>query len=329
MDFGDLTTSPHRRRGRLLDARGLWEEKEKGGHNDAAGNPQSEALLITQRKRGKRGEFLSVRIDGEERPGVSSSERRTLREEGPRRWDSTQSMETAAEKAHSASATSGDAGSDAVGGLSASEARPPGAAPAEGAAASSNTVANTSTQSRDGSSSTRTVGERRVRRRRAAGGAVSRPPERSGWVELREEKERLAFIESKNKGRMDWRWLVLKDCRLRVYKTEEEARIEPETAHIISCDMRGSVCCHDAVLDRTLSLETGALTSTTRLRRVLTIRADTEEAAAAWIIALSQSSMWESVLRAAVRSPPLNRHTVDLAQSSPVPGFSQQTDCSF
>lgn len=218
------------------------------------------------------------------------------------------SMETAAENARSASAVSGDVGSDAAGGLSASEARSPGAGLSPDAAASSNTGANTDTQSRDGSS-TRTAGERRVRRPRAAAGAVSRPPERSGWVELREEKERLALIERKSKGRMDWRWLILKDCRLRVYKNEEEARIEPETAHIISCDLRGSVCCHDAVLDRTLSLETGALTSSTLQRRVLTIRADTEEATTAWIIALSQSSMWESVLRAAVRSPPLNRRT--------------------
>lgn len=151
-------------------------------------------------------------------------------------------------------------------------------------------------------------------RRRGTEEAVSRPPERLGWVELREEKERLALIESKNRGRMDWRWLILKDCRLRIYMNEEEARMEPETAHIASCDLRGSVCCHDASLDRTLVLETGALTA--GRRRILTIRAETEDAASAWIVALSQSSMWESVLRAAVCSPPLESH--EMSWHSPV-----------
>lgn len=59
---------------------------------------------------------------------------------------------------------------------------------------------------------------------------VARPPRREGWLEVRQEKERLALVERSKNGRMDWRWLVLDSCALHVYRCGRPPSILPWSA---------------------------------------------------------------------------------------------------
>ena len=85
-----------------------------------------------------------------------------------------------------------------------------------------------------------------------------RAPQREGWLEVYEEKTRVAFLET-DRREYSRKWVLLRDCWLYLYTNQEDVMRGRDAESVMSIDLRGSLCQRQPRLERTFFLESSAL----------------------------------------------------------------------
>lgn len=114
---------------------------------------------------------------------------------------------------------------------------------------------------------------------------------------MHEEFERISLLEKKKHDYVK-RWVVLRDCWLYLF-TDEGAVTQGRNAdHVVSVNLRGSLCQRHPEMQRTFTLESSALFTISGQRHVYVIRANSEEVVEGWLNDINKSAIWDMVLRA-------------------------------
>eukprot|EP00291_Cryptomonas_curvata_P019427 CAMPEP_0172165454 /NCGR_PEP_ID=MMETSP1050-20130122/8422_1 /TAXON_ID=233186 /ORGANISM="Cryptomonas curvata, Strain CCAP979/52" /LENGTH=199 /DNA_ID=CAMNT_0012835929 /DNA_START=16 /DNA_END=612 /DNA_ORIENTATION=+ len=134
-------------------------------------------------------------------------------------------------------------------------------------------------------------------------------PSREGYIEFFEEV-RSIVTQVPWLGQAPWlkrepeftrRWIIIRDCWMYSLENEKDKANVGEQVAGHTYDLRGSVCEPDAVYERTLRVETQAISlfaSDMRSRHVLFLRVQSEHEIRLWKESIDCSSMWDVVLRA-------------------------------
>ena len=85
-----------------------------------------------------------------------------------------------------------------------------------------------------------------------------RAPQREGWLEVYEELTLVAFLES-DKHQYKRKWVMLRDCWLYLYDSQEDVMLGRDAETVLSIDLRGTLCQRQPKLERTFFLESSAL----------------------------------------------------------------------
>lgn len=85
-----------------------------------------------------------------------------------------------------------------------------------------------------------------------------RAPQREGWLEVYEELKLVAFLET-DKHEYKRKWVLLRDCWLYLYDSEEDVMLGRDAETVLSIDLRGTLCQRQPKLERTFFLESSAL----------------------------------------------------------------------
>eukprot|EP00286_Rhodomonas_abbreviata_P012023 CAMPEP_0181331470 /NCGR_PEP_ID=MMETSP1101-20121128/24517_1 /TAXON_ID=46948 /ORGANISM="Rhodomonas abbreviata, Strain Caron Lab Isolate" /LENGTH=312 /DNA_ID=CAMNT_0023440929 /DNA_START=63 /DNA_END=997 /DNA_ORIENTATION=+ len=140
----------------------------------------------------------------------------------------------------------------------------------------------------------------------ASSGGPLRPPHRDGWIEVHEELQRVALLETATKEFVK-RWAVLRDCWLYMFEEEQAMTHGREADHVVSINLRGSLCQRHPTLQRTFSLESSALFTIQGQRHVYLLRTSAEHEVEQWLGDINRSAIWDMVLRAAASNPKKKR----------------------